>query len=171
MRGDNPSSREKREDLAADAEGRTGGSYTLKLRHTGSPCIGGGAGPLIQDDMSATLATSQDQILFQIVSGCLTPWDTQTNRVYGDGGASFTICANSDKSGLNRQSVLTRSGESYVVRRLMPVECERLQGFPDDWTDLGGTPDAPRYKALGNSMAVPVINHIGRRIEAVDSIF
>lgn len=59
----------------------------------------------------------------------------------------------------------------YIVRRLMPVECERLQGFPDGWTDLGGTPDAPRYKACGNSMAVPVIRHIGRRIEAVDSIF
>lgn len=59
----------------------------------------------------------------------------------------------------------------YVVRRLMPVECERLQGFPDGWTDLGGTADAPRYKACGNSMAVPVINYIGRRIEAVDSIF
>lgn len=58
-----------------------------------------------------------------------------------------------------------------IVRRLMPVECERLQGFPDGWTDLGGTPDAPRYKACGNSMAVPVIRHIGRRIEAVDSIF
>ena len=53
----------------------------------------------------------------------------------------------------------------------MPVECERLQGFPDGWTDLGGTADAPRYKACGNSMAVPVINYIGRRIEAVDSIF
>ncbi len=59
----------------------------------------------------------------------------------------------------------------YIVRRLMPVECERLQGFPDGWTDLGGTADAPRYKACGNSMAVPVINYIGRRIEAVDSIF
>lgn len=54
------------------------------------------------------------------------------------------------------------------VRRLMPVECERLQGFPDGWTDLGGTPDTPRYKALGNSMAVPVMQWIGERIEAVE---
>ena len=53
------------------------------------------------------------------------------------------------------------------VRRLTPVECERLQGFPDGHTDVraGGTPDGPRYKALGNSMAVPVIEWIGRRIE------
>ena len=99
------------------------------------------------------------------------------------------------------------AANGYIVRRLMPVECERLQGFPDGWTDIyggetreridwgkcpdefddpegyvafiknpptvveTGTPDAPRYKACGNSMAVPVINHIGRRIEAVDSIF
>lgn len=56
----------------------------------------------------------------------------------------------------------------YAVRRLTPVECERLQGFPDGWTDIGpGTPDGPRYKALGNSMAVPVMAWIGRRIAEV----
>ena len=59
---------------------------------------------------------------------------------------------------------------SMAVRRLTPVECERLQGFPDGWTDIkpGGkdTPDSPRYKALGNSMAVPVMRWIGERIEA-----
>lgn len=58
----------------------------------------------------------------------------------------------------------------WTVRRLMPVECERLQGFPDGWTDLDGTPDTPRYKALGNSMAVPVMEWIGRRIAMVDAI-
>ena len=56
----------------------------------------------------------------------------------------------------------------YAVRRLTPIECERLQGFPDGWTDIGpGTPDGPRYKALGNSMAVPVMAWIGRRIAEV----
>ena len=63
---------------------------------------------------------------------------------------------------------------SMAVRRLTPVECERLQGFPDGYTDikLNGkpTPDGPRYKALGNSMAVPVMRWIGQRIEAVDRI-
>lgn len=57
-----------------------------------------------------------------------------------------------------------------VVRRLTPVECERLQGFPDGWTDVEyrgkPAPDTQRYKALGNSMAVSVIAWIGRRIEA-----
>lgn len=58
----------------------------------------------------------------------------------------------------------------WIVRRLMPVECERLQGFPDGWTDLGNTPDTPRYKALGNSMAVPVMRWIGGRVQMVEDI-
>lgn len=64
-----------------------------------------------------------------------------------------------------------------AVRRLTPVECERLQGFPDDYTAIpwrGKTadqcPDGPRYKALGNSMAVPVMRWIGERIALVDAI-
>ena len=52
-----------------------------------------------------------------------------------------------------------------AVRRLTPTECERLQGFPDGYTDImPNTPDGPRYKALGNSMAVPVMRWIGSRI-------
>lgn len=53
-----------------------------------------------------------------------------------------------------------------AVRRLTPRECERLQGFPDDYTLIHGAADGPRYKALGNSMAVPVMRWIGERIEA-----
>lgn len=60
------------------------------------------------------------------------------------------------------------------VRRLTPRECERLQGFPDDFTLVPhrGKPaaDGPRYKALGNSMAVPCMAWIGRRIDAVDAL-
>ncbi len=58
-------------------------------------------------------------------------------------------------------TVATRS----AVRRLTPLECERLQGFPDSHTDIGRA-DGPRYTALGNSMAVPVIRYIGERISA-----
>lgn len=62
--------------------------------------------------------------------------------------------------------------QAYAVRRLTPVECERLQGFPDDWTNIPfrGKPaaDGPRYKAIGNSMAVPVMRWIGERIAIVD---
>jgi DNA (cytosine-5)-methyltransferase 1 len=53
------------------------------------------------------------------------------------------------------------------VRRLTPLECERLQGAPDGWT--GGQADSPRYKQLGNSVAVPVFEWVGRRIVAVDA--
>jgi DNA (cytosine-5)-methyltransferase 1 len=59
------------------------------------------------------------------------------------------------------------------VRRLLPVECERLQGFPDDYTlvTYKGKPaaDGPRYEAIGNSMAVPVMRWIGRRIAMVEA--
>lgn len=54
------------------------------------------------------------------------------------------------------------------VRRLTPLECERLQGFPDDYTKIPGASDTSRYQAIGNSMAVPVMQWIGRRIDAVD---
>lgn len=63
--------------------------------------------------------------------------------------------------------------QNWAVRRLMPIECERLQGFPDGYTDVPyrGKPaaDGPRYKALGNSMAVNVMRWLGRRIELVRS--
>ena len=61
---------------------------------------------------------------------------------------------------------------AMAVRRLTPRECERLQGFPDDYTaiEFRGKPaaDGPRYKALGNSWAVPKFRWIGERIAAVD---
>ena len=64
--------------------------------------------------------------------------------------------------------------QSMAVRRLTPKECERLQGFPDNYTDIKSknkpTPDGPRYKALGNSMAVPVMAWIGQRIQEVEAI-
>ncbi len=66
---------------------------------------------------------------------------------------------------------LTRSQQAAAaigsaVRRLTPVECERLQGFPDSYTKISDkTADGPRYKALGNSMAVPVMRWIGERID------
>lgn len=60
------------------------------------------------------------------------------------------------------------------VRRLTPLECERLQGFPDGWTDVPHrgkpAPDGPRYKAIGNSMAVPVMRWIGNRIQMVKEL-
>jgi DNA (cytosine-5)-methyltransferase 1 len=56
------------------------------------------------------------------------------------------------------------------VRRLTPLECERLQGFPDHYTAIPGAKDGPRYAAIGNSMAVPVMRWIGERIQAVSAL-
>ena len=81
----------------------------LRMRE-GKP--GGGKGPLISEDKSLTIATSNDQTL------------------------------------LNKGT----------VRRLTPVECERLQGFPDDWTT--GQSDSSRYKQMGNAVAVPVVEWV-----------
>jgi DNA (cytosine-5)-methyltransferase 1 len=75
--------------------------------------------------------------------------------------------ANSHTNGGGHQAAMIGS----AVRRLTPRECERLQGFPDDYTLINhrGKPaaDGPRYKALGNSMAVPVMAWIGQRITQV----
>ena len=62
----------------------------------------------------------------------------------------------------NQDAAYTVHGEG--VRRLTPTECERLQGFPDGWTDLGGTPDSKRYAALGDAVTVTVSEWIGHRL-------
>lgn len=172
------SSREKREDLAAAAGRRPeGASFTLKLRHTGSDNPGGGAGPLVQRDVSATLATSQDQTLFSFAQepDVMPTLDTSCSKAVciADDNANAAVdvdVAGTIKVGGSAPMVsYCRSG--VAVRRLTPTECERLQGFPDGWTRIPWRgkpaeecPDGPRYKALGNSMAVPVMRWIGERI-------
>jgi DNA (cytosine-5)-methyltransferase 1 len=170
---------------------------------------GGGKGPLISEEKSLTLATSNDQVLAQPVAfrksrraqsvddhetwvedgitntlNChdvgdiravdvvAQPVAFQLNGDRDNPGISigddvaFTIPANpmSDRG----QAVQT----AMQVRRLTPVECERLQGFPDNFTRIPWKrkpaeecPDGPRYKALGNSMAVPCMKWIGERID------
>ena len=74
----------------------------------------------------------------------------------------------------NVQTLFDNRGDAMIVRKLTPMECERLQGFPDGYTKIPyrgkpaeDCPDAPRYKALGNSMAVPVMRWIFERLDAV----
>jgi DNA (cytosine-5)-methyltransferase 1 len=90
---------------------------------------------------------------------------SQGGRGWNDDGSAYTLDT------WATQGVATIS----AVRRLTPIECERLQGFPDNFTAIpwrnksaDDCPDGPRYKALGNSMAVPVMNWIGRRINEVE---
>lgn len=123
-----------------------------------------GKGGLVGEDVSFTLGVTQDQTMFQPEDG------------------------------------------EYVVRRLTPLECERLQAFPEGWTDLTGCdvdevtekvatvlgyergskeystlrrnvtkwskdcPDSPRYKAMGNSITTIVLEIVGKRIEAYDTL-
>jgi len=70
------------------------------------------------------------------------------------------------QSGMKQTSYIRTAMQ---VRRLTPVECERLQGFPDNYTNIPKAADGPRYKALGNSMAVPVMRWIGKRIQMVEA--
>ena len=98
------------------------------------------------------------------IHGVATFVDTYNGTIQGDVSATMTA----DMAGP------THSGpkvmQSMAVRRLTPVECERLQGFPDNYTNIREKcPDGPRYKAMGNSMAVPVMRWIGERINKVNN--
>jgi site-specific DNA-cytosine methylase len=93
--------------------------------------------------------------------------DEHSIQNFTPGDPSFTL-----KKGGNQHGVFT----PMAVRRLTPVECERLQGFPDNWSRISWKgkpedqcPDGPRYKACGNSMAVPVMRWIGERIAQADA--
>lgn len=139
---------------------------TLKMR---GGCDGGGKGPLVQDDVSATLGTGNDQTLFEPVAFAAN----QRGEVRMQGGdGTLTGAVPASQSGKQVNGVV----DGYSVRRLTPRECERLQGMPDDHTRIPyrgkpaeECPDTPRYKAIGNSMAVPVMRWIGERIAAVDA--
>ena len=76
---------------------------------------------------------------------------TQSARQYKD--ATDLICQQAEAC-------------AHLIRRLTPLECERLQGFPDGWTDIPNASDSARYKALGNSVAIPCVEFILSQIAA-----
>jgi len=97
-------------------------------------------------------------------------FDAQNSAAQGD-SVSTEVTPTLDKS------KTPAVAQASAVRRLTPVECERLQGFPDNYTQIDwrnkpaeNCPDGPRYKAMGNSMAVPVMRWIGERISMVDAL-
>ena len=118
---------------------------------------GGGKGPLVSEDQSLCLATANDQVL------ALAPTLTASNDP-----------SRSPQSSEVTQQIAAVYSSTMQVRRLTPVECERLQGFPDGYTNIPWrgkpeSPDGPRYKALGNSWAVPCARWIGERIKGIRS--
>ncbi len=133
-------------------------------------CMASGqANAEVGEDVGTTLSARQYK----------DPPITVVTRCGCDGGGKGALASENVSLTLstrNEQSLFDpNDGPRYVVRRLTPVECERLQGFPDNWTRVPyrgrsseECPDGPRYKAIGNSMAVPVMRWIGRRIQEVD---
>lgn len=133
-------------------------------------CMASGqANAEVGEDVGTTLSARQYK----------DPPITVVTRCGCDGGGKGALASENVSLTLstrNEQSLFDpNDGPRYVVRRLTPVECERLQGFPDNWTQVPyrgrsskECPDGPRYKAIGNSMTVPVMRWIGRRIQEVD---
>jgi DNA (cytosine-5)-methyltransferase 1 len=117
-------------------------------------CEGGGKGYLGQDEKAFTLSTLQDQ---QIAVGFNTNARPDEMKFLNEQSNTLTTSQN---SGIF---------QNMAVRRLTEIECERLQGFPDNYTNIKeNCPSGARYKALGNSMAVPVMRWIGNRIQMVE---
>ncbi|MGC1783361.1 MAG: DNA cytosine methyltransferase [Acidobacteriaceae bacterium] len=191
LSGHSPSRRETRQNIAPTLSARAHGG--------GGPGtdfdLDGGALPEVSDAASIRAATggsSNSYVAFSAKDyGADVDDIAPTLRGMGHDGShangggqvavawSGELTASSDIAG-----TLQRGGEGgradgvmtsqMAVRRLTPRECERLQGFPDDYTLVEYrsrlAADGPRYKALGNSMAVPVMRWIGERIAQVDAI-
>ena len=129
---------------------------TLSARHDSSPCADRGM------DVVAVCAPLNTQMGLR---GADTSNSNREGVGIGEvGDPSFTLQA------AHSHEVIT----PWAVRRLTPTECERLQGFPDGYTNIPvgkkRAADSPRYKALGNSMAINCMRWIGRRIEMVESL-
>lgn len=146
---------------------------------------GGYAGRRQEDDHNIVAVPvgfngRQDPIFEEGIIGPLDT-DSATQCVATPSVIAYPLTAEAGRTGKgdSAQCVVApgighNSGVAWRVRRLMPIECERLQGFEDGYTDVmwRGKPaaDGPRYKALGNTMSVNVMRWIGRRIELVSKI-
>ena len=156
LRWDTPTSREKRQELAAGAgsgascagfcAGNTAGAGSVGYQEEVSPTLrGGGSG------------TNMTPTVLQVKGNAI------------DRDLAGTLKANNNN---NNPPIVS---SSCSVRRLTPRECERLMGMPDDWTKVPyrgkpaeECPDTPRYRAIGNSMAVNVMRWLGVRIDAIN---
>ena len=148
------------------AYGLGGNNTSLVEQNAGAICIAGnivdrqpengGNGLGCQEDLAYTLtATDRHAVveLYQKTVGALCRGDEK-----GIGNQYVS----QDKCIINASCSETH----HLIRRLTPLECERLQGCPDGWTDIPGASDSARYKALGNSVAIPCVEFIMSRIAA-----
>lgn len=168
-----------------------GDTYVLKVRGGRDTYVKadgttgtGGKGALVGEGVAFTVATAQDQTLIHapiVIDRAATNQGTNARYAPFIGRSQLmpTLTttdphARAHEQTADAEAVTLADGSRWVVRRLTPRECERLQGFPDDWTAIPWRgrpaeecPDGPRYKALGNSMAVPCMQWIGERIQRV----
>jgi DNA (cytosine-5)-methyltransferase 1 len=141
-----------------------GGSPVETGTQGGTPGKQAGKGYLGQDEKTYTINTTQDQYLLPPIA--LAENTIGRQPLNGGNGNGFT--ENGPMYTLNATGVHGVSNQ-MAVRKLTPIECERLQGFPDDYTNIKeNCPDGHRYKAMGNSMAVPVMKWIGERIKNME---
>ena len=115
----------------------------------------GGNGIGYQEDIAYTLTATDHHAVY----------NRQRVDMFQDGDVASTQSARQHKDATDL--VLEPASEQFaarLIRRLTPLECERLQGFPDGWTDILGVSDSARYKALGNSVAIPCVEYIMRGV-------
>ena len=145
-------------------------SVTLTSKGSDAPRDGNGI-PLVSNTLTSTARLNRIDNGIPLVAGTLTSSTVKTD----ENGAAVGHLVNSlTAHGRRFDASDPYIPERFGVRRLTPREWERLQGFPDDYTLIPwkGKPakDAPRYRAIGNSMAVPVVRRIGERIQQVEEL-
>lgn len=141
----------------------------------------------IAPSLQARMGTGGNQVplTYQDVTGTLSPGAHSGSYNGQDAYNDMLVCGATPEvahalrakaSCAYREDAETYPVQNMVVRRLTPMECERLQGYPDGWTDIGEwmdskgkrhkDADSPRYKALGNSIALPFWDFLAKRISA-----
>lgn len=142
--------------------GTGGNNLPLALQVRESICISGNAidrqpqnggnGLGCQEGIAYTLTATDHYAVFS----------RQRVDVFKDDDTASTQSVHQHKDATDLVLQENRTDQPLLIRRLTPLECERLQGFPDFWTDLPGASDSSRYKALGNSVAIPCVEYIMR---------
>ncbi len=201
LQGNTKPSRKKREEVASDAQGSVGTTGIPNV----CPTIGCELAKQVNNQMIMNAEAFFHVVNLQPIAIAENtigrqPMNGGNGDGFTEGGPMYTMNATGvhgvaqpmafdwqsggDMRGMNLQekTQLQRCQtpavmHSMAIRRLTPKECERLQGFPDDWTKIpyrnkpaDQCPDGPRYKACGNSMAVPVMRWIGERINLIESM-
>ena len=145
--------------------GTGGNNIPLVEQNTGAICIAGnivdrqpengGNGLGCQEDLAYTLTAADRHAVY-------------SRQRVDDFRRNDVVSTQSARQHKDATDLICQQAESYayLIRRLTPLECERLQGFPDGWTDIPGASDSARYKALGNSLAIPCVEFIMSRIAA-----